>query len=115
MQAQFEICYRLLRKLEENEILDRLVLFGSWCGYYYKFYFRDEDYTFKFQTRDMDFAVAIPPKIDIQVDLPTLLESLDFIPDPSISGRDVFIHSEIKVEFFVPRRGSTDKDSYYIR
>lgn len=115
MQGQFEICYRVLKKFKENKILDKLVLFGSWCGYYYKFYFQDEDYTFQLQTKDMDFAIAIPPKIGVQVDLPSLLESLDFIPDPSISTRDVFLHSEIKLEFFVPLRGSKDKDSYYIK
>lgn len=83
-----------------------LVLIGSWCAYFYKYYFKEQEYDYALRTRDMDFLISLPLKSKKEVDIPRVLERLGFIKDfVGSKGCVRFIHTELFVEFLVPEQG----------
>ncbi len=108
-KKQYELCREILRRFNEAKILDHLVLIGSWAVFFYKDYFAFKpfvDYT-ALKTRDMDFLISTPDKIEHKVDIPILLEDLGFLPDfRGNRGYMKLDHPDIIVEFLVPDKGS---------
>ncbi len=38
-KSQFDVCWKVLKKLHQEGALNDLILIGSWCAYFYKYYF----------------------------------------------------------------------------
>lgn len=87
-------------------MLKHLVMAGSWCLYFYKFYFHKKQPIVSLRTRDVDFVVPDPGSLKVKVNLPDLLKALGFVID--FRGREGYIrliHPELFIEFLVPEKG----------
>jgi len=88
MEKQYDLCLEVLRRLNKAGVLNRLIVIGSWCIYFYKSYFSDVDYSSSIRTRDIDFVVPIPVKFRKKTNIPELLKDLGFIVDFHAKGEE---------------------------
>ena len=103
---QYDLCLALLRRLRDADVLDQLILVGSWCLLLYRRHFEGVGSVYAVRTRDMDFLIANPIKLQRKVDVPSLLADLGFLN--SLRGADgilILEHPEVMIEFLVPERG----------
>ena len=103
---QYNLCGEVLRRLDQEGVLDHVVLIGSWCLLAYVDYFKDIRYRPALRTRDIDILVPVPLKFNHKVDMELLLKDLDFVR--SFKGRKgylQFVHQDLMLEFIVPERG----------
>ncbi|MBU1853941.1 MAG: nucleotidyltransferase domain-containing protein [Candidatus Omnitrophica bacterium] len=112
---QYKLCLEVLRRFNKAGILDRLILIGSWCLYFYKDYFKKTPYIdiAAIKTRDIDFLVPTPLKIRKSVDVPELLKDLGFVTD--FKGSKGYIkldHPDLILEFLVPEKGRGTDQPY---
>lgn len=112
-KKQSELCFEILRRFHKAGILDKLILIGSWCVYFYKDYFTGIPYIdqITLKTRDIDFLIDSPSRIRRNVNIPELLEDLGFVT--IYKGSKGYIkldHPDLILEFLVPEKGKgTDK------
>lgn len=95
----------VLRRLADAGVLQRAILVGSWCVYFYRDYFKDEEGLSSLRTRDMDFLMEIPLHMKHPVDVPQLLGELGFLEDIHRDGYMRLIHPELMIDFLVEERG----------
>lgn len=101
----------VLELLQEQGILKELVLIGSWCCHFYIPYFGRKNYVPTIKTVDMDLLIPDARHLKSKpMNLPVLLQQLDFDPEMNRSGWMRFLHPELRVEFLVPRFGPTTDD-----
>ena len=111
MASQSELCREVLSRMRDAEILDDLVLVGSWCLPAYREYFSGVGRVRTLRTRDLDFLVPLPSKLLARVDVVEMLDDLGFIMGyRGAKGYMILEHPELSVEFLVPERGrGTDR------
>jgi len=103
---QYELCLEILRRLNQKEILDKIILIGSWCLPFYEQYFHNVEYIPTIRTRDLDFLIPKPSSIKNKVDIPELLKDLGFIVGFKGSKGDIILrHPDLMVEFIVIEKG----------
>ena len=103
---QYELCIKVLKRLEKARVLKDVILIGSWCIPFYKDYFENIKYSTSIKTRDVDFLIPTPSKIKVRTDIPRLLKDLGFIV--GFKGSEGYIqleHSDLIIEFLVPEKG----------
>jgi len=92
-------------------VLKNFVLVGSWCIFFYKKYFANQNYTTTLRTRDIDFLVPRPASIQTKTYLPDLMKDLGFIK--GFRGKEGYMileHPELSIEFLVAEKSrGTDK------
>lgn len=112
-KKQSELCLEILRRFHKADILDDLILIGSWCVYFYKDYFSGIPYIDQatIKTRDIDFLIDVPSRIRHNVNIPELLKDLGFVTIYRGSrGYIKLDHPDLILEFLVPEKGKgTDK------
>lgn len=110
-KKQYELVTEVLRRLQEQGVLEKLIIAGSWSLVFYRNYFRDLKFRSSLRTRDLDFLVPAPAKIDRKVNIPALLKDLGFIVEHNrADGYMRLIHPALMMEFLVAERGKgTDK------
>jgi hypothetical protein len=110
-KSQFELCIKVLSRLNRAGVLRNVILIGSWCIPFYKEYFANVRNLPTIKTRDVDFLIPVPSKITAKVSIPELLEDLGFVV--GFRGTKGYIkleHPDLVVEFLVPEKGKgTDK------
>jgi hypothetical protein len=112
-QKQVNLLLKVLKILEEQGLLKDLIVAGSWCLYFYKFFFHKKRPIATLRTRDIDFIVPEPKDLKAEIDLPELLKSLGFIIDFQGSAGFVrLVHPEFFIEFLVPERGRAYNKAY---
>lgn len=107
-KKQSELCLEILRRFHKVDILDDLILIGSWCVYFYKDYFSDAPYIDQstIKTRDLDFLIVSPHRIKHGVNIPELLKDLGFVTIFKGSrGHIKLDHPDLILEFLVPEKG----------
>ena len=110
---QYDLCIKVLKRLEKAGVLKDVILIGSWCVPFYKDYFKNVQYPTAIKTRDVDFLVPIPLKTKTKADIPKLLKDLGFIVD--FKGSEGYIqleHSDLIIEFLVPEKGRGSNKPY---
>ncbi len=103
---QTELLFKVLNILQDKSVLRHFVIAGSWCIYFYRFYFHKRSPIASLRTRDVDFLIPNPKSLNTRVDLPELLRSLGFTVD--YRGEQGFmrlVHPELFIEFLVPEKG----------
>ena len=105
MKNQYDLCLEVLSRLQKADVLEQIVVIGSWCIYFYKNYFIDIEYSSSIRTRDIDFLVPIPTKFKKKTDIPEMLKDLGFIEDFHRKGLIRLNHPELIIEFLVPEKG----------
>lgn len=105
-EKQFEILLQVLRRFQEADILNELMLIGSWCLQFYRYHFEHPDKLPAFRTTDVDFLIPHANKIEIEADVPAILRKEGFSPTFNrASGIVKYNHPELQVEFLVPELG----------
>ena len=105
-KKQYELCIEVLRRLDSSRVLKNIIIIGSWCIPFYQEYFAKVRYLPSIKTRDIDFLVPTPSKIQTKVDVPELLKDIGFII--GFKGSKGYIkleHPGLIIEFLVPEKG----------
>jgi hypothetical protein len=115
-REQFPLLFQILRRFQQADVLDGLILIGSWCLYFY----RIEPWAFEnlpaVRTLDVDFLVPRPPRSKKEADVPAILEELGFAPTyHGMSGLVVYDHPELRLEFLIPEIGRGSSEPVDIR
>lgn len=114
-KAQYNLCCEVLRRLDRENVLDHVVLIGSWCLLAYEDYFKHVRYRPGIRTRDIDFLVPVPPRFDHKVDMEGLLKDLEFVANyKGRGGYMQFVHKDLILEFIVPERGRGSEKPFVI-
>ena len=104
--TQFSLLQNVLKRLEDRELLDHMVIIGSWCIYLYKEYFKNKNFTTTIRTRDVDLLILIPVRIGRKVDFFEIIEDLGFIRVfKGDEGYTTFQHPDLIIEFLIEERG----------
>ena len=110
MEKKYDLCLEILKRFQQVGILDKIIIVGSWCIYFYKDYFQNKNYTSSIRTRDIDILVPLPFRSKKTINIPELLKDLGFIVDFHREGYIRLLHPELIIEFLVPEKGrGTDK------
>ncbi len=104
----------VLKRLSDKKILDRILLIGSWSAYFYKFYFKSENYFPVLKTRDIDFLLPRPVKFPKKIDLESLLSDLGFDIAHSGNGYMKLESAELILEMLIPEIGAGQDKPYPI-
>jgi len=111
----FNICEEVLRRFEKAGILKHIILIGSWSVYFYKYYFASKTYSTFIRTKDIDFLIPIPSKLERKIDVFKLVEDIGFIEQYKGSkGYIKLEHPDLTIEFLVPERGRGSDKPYPI-
>jgi len=109
------LCLEVLNRLNKAGVLKDLIIIGSWSIYFYKYYFKSENYSTYVRTKDIDFLISIPPKFKKEVNIFKLVEDLGFLE--RYQGSKGYIkleHPDLSMEFLVPERGRGSDKPYLI-
>lgn len=109
----FSLCREVLKRFNNLGVLKSIVLVGSWCIYFYQYYFSSKSYSTFIRTTDIDFLVPIPPRFERKLDLRELLEDLGFRQEfRGSAGYIKLVHPDLTIEFLVPERGRSSSKPY---
>lgn len=116
MEKRFSLLTKVLEKFEEAGVLKHVTLIGSWCLYFYDIHFHSPKAFPKIRTLDADFMIPNPPRIDSDINIPSILKDLGFVSTLDRStGYVKFDHPDLTVEFLTPERGKGTVGTYNIR
>lgn len=110
MLKQTELIDKVLRIFDEEGLLNHLIVIGSWCIHFYKHGFPEGHLLPPLRTTDIEFDVSSLNRAPRKVDIPAVLNSLDFIVDFKGDGCITLVHSEITLEFLVPEKGRGESE-----
>jgi len=114
MERKNNLFFNLLKELHKEGVLNELILIGGWCHLFYRHYFNNAPEIPAVRTLDIDFLVPNPFRTKKEVNIPELLEKLDFTPVSSYStGYTKYVHPELELEFLTPELGK-GRDKPYI-
>lgn len=115
-EEQFKLLLQVLKGFEEAGVLKQLMLIGSWCLQFYRFYFEEPETLPAFRTMDVDFLVPNPNQIKNDIDVPAILKEKGFVPTFNRSNGIVkYDHPELRLEFLVPEMGRGQGGSQEIK
>jgi len=116
MEEKYKLFSAVLEKLQEEDVLNGLVIVGSWCQYYYRILFDDAPEIPLIRTTDIDFLVPNPSKFKNKVDVTELLNSLGFDSDFDYStGLVKYVHPDLEIQFLTPALGRIKDTPYEIK
>jgi hypothetical protein len=106
MKRKSNLFLNTLNILGKAGVLEDIILIGSWCHYFYKVYFSNAQEIPLLRTLDIDFLIPNPPKIHKDVNIPEILETLDFVPSHDyLTGYTKYVHPELELEFLIADLG----------
>lgn len=106
MKKKGNLFFLTIEALHNSGALDELILIGSWCLYFYRRNFNNATEIPIVKTLDIDFLIPNPRNIKKTIDIPKILESLDFIPMRNhMTGNTKYAHPELELEFLTPDLG----------
>ena len=106
MQKKSNLFLRTLNALDKAGALEDIILIGSWCHYFYRVYFLNAPEIPLLVTLDIDFLIPNPPRINKDVNIPEILETLDFVPlHDYLTGYTKYVHPELELEFLIAELG----------
>lgn len=107
---------KVIRSLHDNDILENLIVIGSWCLYYYRIYFDETRHISPVRTLDLDLMIPNPPEIDKDVDLTAILENQSFdLKFGYNTGYVKYVNPALTVEFLTPMLGRGKSGPYEIK
>lgn len=114
--TQLDTVLEILNRFQKAGVLQRLILIGSWCLYFYRHGIRGLDGLRMSRTTDIDFLVPRPFRSGRKVDIPAILQELGFAPTfHGQSGLAVYDHPELRLEFLIPELGRGNSGPVTIR
>lgn len=105
-KSQFDLFFKILNLFQKEEILDDLIIIGSWCLPIYDEYFKFPFLQTTLRTRDLDILVPAPSKFRREINLVGRFKEIGFETQFGAgTGYIRLMHPELIVEFLVPERG----------
>ncbi len=115
MDEKFNLLFRVLKELQRAGALDKLILAGSWCQYYFRILFDASPEVPLIRTTDIDFVIPNPHKITKSVDVGGILNDLGFDDDFDYhTGLVKYVHPDLEIQFLTPALGRGKKKPYEI-
>lgn len=116
MEEKYKLLSAVLKELQKKDVLDGLIIVGSWCQYYYKILFDNALEIPLLRTTDIDFLVPNPSKFKNKVDVSDLLNLLGFDSDFDYStGLVKYVHPDLEIQFLTPALGRVKDTPYEIK
>jgi hypothetical protein len=116
MEEKYELLAAVLKELQAKDILDGLVIVGSWCQYFYRILFDNAPEISLLRTLDIDFLVPNPSKFKTEVDVSKLLNLLGFDSDFDYNtGLVKYVHPDLEIQFLTPALGRAKDTPYEIK
>lgn len=116
MEEKYELLSIVLKELHEKDVLNGLVIIGSWCQYYYRILFDKAPEIPLIRTTDIDFLVPNPAQFKNKVDVSDLLNKLGFDSDFDYStGLVKYVHPDLEIQFLTPALGRVKRTPYEIK
>ena len=81
MEKKYKLLSTVLRELESAGVLEKLVLAGSWCQYYYRILFDNSPEIPLIRTTDIDFLVPSRLNLEKTADVTQILNKIGFDSD----------------------------------
>lgn len=114
-KKKYSLCLEVLRRIKKEGILDKVMLVGSWCVFLYEDYFEKKGLLPPLRTRDLEFLIPVPLKLERNTDLFELIKDLGFVLDyKGEQGYIIFQHPDLILEFLVPARGKETNKPFNI-
>ena len=115
MEENYRLLSAVLQKLQDSGALEKLILSGSWCQYYYRILFNASLKIPLIRTTDIDFLIPNPPKISKSVDITKILNDLGFDNDfDYYTGLLKYVHPDLEIQFITPALGRGKSKPYEI-
>lgn len=115
MEIEHNLFFKILTRLNQEDVLGDVILIGGWCPLVYKEYFGDPVEISLQRTTDVDFLIPNPPRIHKDVNISTVLEELGFDKKVSLlDGYVKFVHPDLEIEFLTPEKGKGREKPYNI-
>jgi hypothetical protein len=106
MERKYNLFFKILKSLDDKGILEDIILIGSWCQYFYKRHFSNSPEIPILRTLDIDFLIPNPPKFHNKVNVPEILEKLNFLQvNNYLTGYTKYVHPELELEFLIAELG----------
>jgi hypothetical protein len=116
VEEKYKLLTAVLKELQAKEVLEGLVIVGSWCQYYYRVLFDNSPEIPLLRTLDIDFLVPNPSKFKTKVDVSQLLNQLGFDSDFDYnSGLVKYVHPDLEIQFLTPALGRAKDMPHEIR
>ena len=113
--APLDLCLEVLGRLHKVGVLREIVLVGSWCTYFYRTNMVSTGDIGTLRTDDMDFAIPVPLRTRMQINLPEIVRDLGFIVKRGMKGQMALEHADMRIDFLVPERGKGSDQPYHVR
>jgi hypothetical protein len=95
MEEKYELLSKVMNELQGHDVLQGLVLVGSWSQYYYRILFDHAPEIPLIRTTDVDFLVPNPSSFKKKIDVTNLLNGLGFDNDFDYNKRGTKTGSDI--------------------
>jgi hypothetical protein len=105
VERQNKLVIQILTLLQNAGILDQVLLIGSWCAAFYKYYFSSIEYHPAIRTRDIDFLIPARHKFKRKLDLENVLKPLGFEIEFFAEGYMKLESEDLSIEFLTPEIG----------
>lgn len=116
MEENYKLLSAVLHRLQDSGALEKLILTGSWCQYYYRIMFNASLEIPLIRTTDIDFLIPNPPKISKSVDITKILNDLGFDNDfDYYTGLLKYVHPDLEIQFITPALGRGKSKPYEIK
>ncbi len=103
---QFDLLKQILLKFQSQDILQDVMLIGSWCLYFYQLDFDKTDKIQRVRTLDVDLLISANQKISRDVNVPEILQEMGFVKTINrANDLVVYDHPDLRVEFLIPEVG----------
>jgi len=115
VEIKNNLFFKILKRLNQEDVLGDVILIGGWCPLVYKEYFGNPVEISLQRTTDVDFLIPNPQRIHKDVNIASILEELWFDKKVSLlDGYVKFVHPELEIEFLTPERGKGREKPYSI-
>ncbi|MDM8522811.1 GSU2403 family nucleotidyltransferase fold protein [Desulfococcaceae bacterium HSG8] len=103
MEEKYDLFHTVLRELQNAGVLEKLILAGSWCQYYYRILFDNAPEVPLIRTSDIDFLVPSRPLIRKTADVTQILNRIGFDNDFDYhTGLVKYVHPDPEIQFITP-------------
>lgn len=116
MEEKSKLFSCVLKELHKQDVLNGLIIIGSWCQYYYRILFDKAPEFPLIRTTDIDFLIPNPARFNNKVDVSDLLNKLGFDSDFDYStGLVKYVHPDLEIQFLTPALGRVKETPYEIK
>ena len=107
-EMNYQAFWKFIKLLHDNDLLEHVIVIGSWCEYIYAQGGVLPDYSAMIRTLDIDFLVKNKRKPTEKVNLSTIAQENGYIVDYDVMNETTKIYTPdlMEIEFLIEQKGS---------